>query len=121
MKNVICTINAFENALILSEVAPNYLNSRIVHIRSKELSVLFAVTKKNNDVELEEGITIEEAFDTIKKQENAELSDADLDDVSGGIAFTVAAGAVACFVAGGAALSFLGGYAYQTYKNYKKK
>jgi len=76
---------------------------------------------KNNDVQLEEGITIEEAFDTIKKQENAELSDADLDDVSGGIAFTVAAGAVACFVAGGAALSFLGGYAYQTYKNWKKK
>ena len=76
---------------------------------------------KNNDVELEESITIEEAFDTIKKQESAELSDADLDDVSGGIAFTVAVGAVAAFVVAGAELSFLGGYAYQKYKNSKKK
>lgn len=76
---------------------------------------------KNNDVQLEEGITIEEAFDTIKKQENAELSDADLDDVSGGIAFTVAAGAVAAFVVAGGELAFLGGYAYQKYKKWKKK
>ena len=76
---------------------------------------------KDNDVELEEGISFEDAFEIIKKQENAELSDADLENVSGGIAFAVAAGAVACFVAGGAALSFLGGYAYQTYKNYKKR
>lgn len=72
---------------------------------------------KNNDVELEDNITIEEAFEIVKNQENVELDDTTLDDVNGGIAFMVAAGAVACFTVGGAALAFLGGYAYQKYKN----
>ena len=52
MKNVISTVNALKNALILSKVTPNDLDSRIVHVCLKLLSVFLAVTKKNNNVEL---------------------------------------------------------------------
>ena len=80
------------------------------------LGELFA----KHDVQLEDGISLEEAFETIKKQENSELSETELEDANGGIAFAVAAGAVGAFVAGGAALCFLGGYAYQTYKKWRR-
>lgn len=82
-----------------------------------ELGDLFA----DNDIQLEDGISLEEAFEIVKKQEEAELSETDLDSTNGGIALTVALGAVGAFTAGGAALSFLGGYAYQKYKNWKKR
>ncbi len=76
---------------------------------------------KANDVELEEGITLEKAFEIIKSQKDAELSEADLEDANGGIAFGLAVASVGCFVASGAALSFLGGYAYQSYKRWKRR
>lgn len=70
---------------------------------------------KANKVELEEGITLEQAFELVKNQDNAELSEDELDEANGGIAFTLAVTTVGCFVAGGAALSFLGGYASRTF------
>ena len=72
---------------------------------------------KENNVELEEGLTPEEAFKAVKQNQNDELDEAALEDVSGGIALGVALGAVGAFVLAGSALAFLGGYAYQKIKN----
>ena len=83
----------------------------------QELAALFA----QHGIVLEDGLTIEEAFNMVKNQENGELSEDSLDDVSGGIALAVALGAAAAFTLGGAALIFIAGYAYQKYQNYKKK
>ena len=82
-----------------------------------QLAALFA----QHGIVLEDGLTIEAAFDMVKAQENGELSEDSLDDVNGGIALTVALGAAAALTMGGAAISFISGYAYQKYKNYKKK
>ena len=72
-------------------------------------------------ITLEEGLTIEEAFKLVKEQENAEISEAELEDVSGGIALTLALTSAGLLIAGAGALCFLGGYAYQTYKNWRRK
>lgn len=85
-----------------------------------ELAEVFA----KNNIELEEGLTIEEAFKLVKEQENAkadELNEEDLEDVAGGIALTVALGAAGAFIAGGAVIIGISGYAYTKYKMSKKK
>ena len=79
-----------------------------------ELGELFV----KNSIELDGSLTLEEAFEMVKKNENAELSEDDLENANGGIAFAVAAGAVGAFVLAGGTISFLSGYAYQKY--YKK-
>ena len=81
---------------------------------STELGELF----EKNSIELDSSLTLEEAYEIVKNKENAELSEDDLENANGGIAFSVAAGAVGCFVLAGGAISFLSGYAYEKY--YKK-
>lgn len=76
-----------------------------------ELGELFA----KNNVELDDSLTLEEAFEMVKKNEDAELSEEDLEAANGGIALAVAAGSVGCFVLAGATVCFLSGYAYQKY------
>lgn len=75
---------------------------------------------KAHSIILEDGLTVEKAFELIKARESGEISAEELDNVSGGIGFVAAAMAVGAFTLAGAAISFLGGYAYQQYKNYKK-
>ena len=89
----------------------------LVEVKTPEsLGKLF--TARNIKID---NLTNEEAFRILKEQETAELDERSLEDVSGGIAFTVAAGAVGAFVLGAGAIAFIGGYAYQTIKNGKKK
>ncbi len=84
---------------------------------TEELAELF----KKNNIELAEGLTMEDALRMVKEgQNNDELVEEDLEDVSGGIAFLVAAGAVGAFVLAGTVLTFIGGYAYQKYKNSRR-
>ena len=84
---------------------------------AEELAELLA----QHNIQLEDGLTTEKAFELIQAQQNGELNEESLDDVAGGIAPLVAAGAVAAFTIGGAALTFIGGYAVQKYKNAKAK
>ena len=72
----------------------------------------------SNNIQLEDGMTKEQAFEMVKKQVSGELSVSELEHAYGGIAITLALAATGCFVAGGAALCFLGGYAYQTCKKW---
>lgn len=74
-----------------------------------------------NAVALEDGLTIEEAFKLLKEQESAEISEAELENVAGGIGLVVAATSAGLLALSAGMLCFLGGYAYQTYKNWKKK
>lgn len=83
----------------------------------EELQELF----DKNKLVLEEGLSIEEAFTLLKEQENAEISEEELENVSGGIGFVLAATSAGLLIVGAGMLCFLGGYAYQTYQNYKKK
>lgn len=69
-----------------------------------------------NGIVLEDGISIEDAFKMIKEQEDAELNEAELEDVNGGIALTLALTSAGLLIASGGMLCFLGGYAYQTIK-----
>lgn len=68
-----------------------------------------------------DGLTNEEAFKLFKEQEGKELNEEELMEVSGGIALAVGLGAAAAFTLAGGVVSFIGGYAYQKYKNWKKK
>lgn len=70
-----------------------------------------------NNVELD-GVTVEEAFAQIQEQED--LSEDDLEKVSGGILFTTALLATGAFVVGGGTLCFLAGAARGYYDRYKK-
>ena len=78
---------------------------------STELEELF----KKNELTLEEGLTFKEAYELIKKQDSEELSDINLEDVTGGANYVdVVAGLE------GYALGFLYGYAKKVYKSWKK-
>lgn len=81
-----------------------------------QLAELFAT----HNITLAEELTIEQAFEMVKAQGNAELNEDALDDVNGGILFTTAVTAAAALALAGTELCFFAGYAYQTYKNYKK-
>ena len=50
MKNIVRALDALKHIFINSEVTPNDLNARIVHIGSKEISVFLAVSEEENDV-----------------------------------------------------------------------
>ena len=82
-----------------------------------ELKELF----EKNDIQLEDDLSIDEAFELVKKQKDAELDEEQLEDVNGGVAFAVAAGAVGALVLAGGVLCFISGYAYQKYQDWKKK
>lgn len=82
-----------------------------------QLAELFAA----HNITLAEDLTIEKAFELVKAQENAELSENDLDDVSGGIAFGLAVSSAVLLAVAATELCFFAGYAYQTYQNAKKK
>lgn len=74
-----------------------------------------------NGIVLEEGLTLEDAFKMVKDQENGELDETALEDVSGGIALTLALTSAGLLIASGGMLCFLGGYAYQSIKKGIKK
>lgn len=76
---------------------------------------------EENGVVLEDGISIEDAFKMIKEQEHAELDEAELEDVSGGIGLLVGLSAAGSLIVSAGMLSFLGGYAYQAIKKRFKK
>jgi hypothetical protein len=76
---------------------------------------------KENELELEEGLTPEEAFKAVKEYQNDEVNDDQLENVSGGIAISTALLAVGAYVLAGGELTFLGAYAYQKVKNAKIK
>lgn len=82
-----------------------------------QLAELFAA----HGITLAEDLTMEKAFELVKAQENAELSEDALDDVNGGIALGVAITSAAVLALASTELCFFAGYAYQTYKNAKKK
>lgn len=82
-----------------------------------QLGELFA----KNGIELEEGLSLEKAFELVKAQENAELNEDALDDVNGGIGLLVGLGAAASLTFAAGVVCFISGYAYQKYKNAKKK
>ncbi len=71
-----------------------------------------------NNIQLEDGMTKEEAFDLAKRQAKDEISVAELEGANGGIGLSVALAATGCFVASGAAIFFLGGYAYEKCKRF---
>ena len=52
MKNIIGTVNAFLDGIIILEIAPYDSDGRIIDIFSELFSVLLAVAQKNYDVEL---------------------------------------------------------------------
>ena len=78
---------------------------------------------QENEVELEEGLTPEEAFMAVKQYQNDELNeDALSEQVSGGsITVATALGATGALIVAGGGLAFLGGYAWQKLKNLKIK
>lgn len=82
-----------------------------------ELATLFTA----HNIVLADDLTIEEAFNLVKAQENAELTDTDLDSVSGGVASAVLLGAACTMVLAASVVIFISGYAYQSYKNNQKK
>ena len=73
-----------------------------------------------NNIELEEGLSMEKAFELVKKGQTDELTEEDVENVNGGIVLSIAIGAVGAFVLASAALCFIGGYAYQTVKNARR-
>lgn len=84
---------------------------------AEELMELFSA----NNLQLEEGLSPEEALRLVKASRMEDLQEDDLEMVGGGIALTVGIGAVACLVLGAGMICFLAGNAYQTYLNSKKK
>lgn len=78
----------------------------------EELAKLFS----EHNIQLEEGLNYEQAFEMVKAQENAELNEEDLDNVNGGIALAVALGAAATFTFAAATICFIAGYAYQKFR-----
>ena len=78
----------------------------------EELAKLF----EENSIVLDEGLSVEEAFQLVKKQENGELDAAELDSVSGGIALGLALSSAALFVVSAGMICFLAGYAYQKFR-----
>lgn len=93
---------------------------RMIEAESPEqLGLLF----KRYEIELE-NLSIEEAFKLVREQENAELNENELEDVSGGlIGVATAIGAGATLIVGGVAVCFLAGVAWQigksAYNQYK--
>ena len=75
---------------------------------------------KENELELEEGLTPEEAFKAVKEYQNDEVSEEALENVSGGMAISTGLMVVGAYVLAGGELSFLGAYAYQKIKNFLK-
>lgn len=71
---------------------------------------------KANSIVLDDGLSIEEAFDLVKKQANGELDVAELDSVSGGIAIGLAITSAALFVVSAGMICFLAGYAYEKFR-----
>ena len=82
-----------------------------------QLAELFAA----HNITLAEGLTIEKAFELVKAQENAELDEEALSVVNGGIALSLAVSSAVVLAVAATELCFFAGYAYQTYKNAKKK
>lgn len=89
-------------------------------IKAANTDELMELLKENNIV-LEDGLTPEEAFQTVQQAIDAqrngtELGDADLENVSGGalaaIPLATACGAVGAFVVGGFVLGALVSYGY---------
>lgn len=87
-------------------------------IEAKDPEELATVLKDNN-IELPEGETIEEAFETVQAHKTDELTEEALEDVAGGIVIT--ASVAACYVVSTALLGFFTSYGYQTIKKSKKK
>lgn len=84
----------------------------LVNVKTpEELGKLLA----EHNIALEEGLTVERAFEMVKAQESDELNEVALDDVNGGIGLLAAVGAAASFTVGGAAIIFIAGYAYYRY------
>ena len=73
-----------------------------------------------NGLALEEGLSMDEAFKIVKAQENSELSDAELENVSGGIALSLAVSVVITTAVSAGVAAFIAGYGYQKFKNSKK-
>lgn len=83
----------------------------------EELGVIFG----EYNLQLEEGATLEEAFQAIQNSDDGELSEDDLADANGGIALMVGLGAVGAFTLAGSAAAFICGYASKKYGKKKKK
>lgn len=72
-------------------------------------------------VTLEEGLSIEKAFELVKSSESAELNEEDLETATGGIGLLVGIGAAVSLGLSSGAICFLAGYGYQKIKNALKK
>ena len=91
----------------------------LVQVESpEELSALFA----QHNIQLEDDLTEEEAFNLIQEQASRDLDEVSLENVTGGsISLGVALGAAGSLVLAAGAICFIAGYAYQKYQNKKKK
>ena len=76
---------------------------------------------KRNNIQLEDGMTLEEAFQAMKAENNGEITEEALDDVSGGALLTAMIGATIYLCGGTAMLSALYGCAKAEYKKYRGK
>ena len=88
----------------------------------EELAKLFA----EHNIQLEEGLTIEQAFQMIQENKKDELSEEALQDVNGGIGLLAGITAAGALVLSAGVLIFISGYAYEMYlkdllKKKKKK
>lgn len=91
----------------------------LVEVETPEaLAKLFA----EHNVVLEEGLSIEQAFQMVQDRKTDELNEEALEDVNGGIALAVGLGAAGALIFSAGVLIFISGYAYERYlKNLKKK
>lgn len=80
---------------------------------------LMAVLKEN-EIQLEEGLSPEHAFELVQSARTEELGEQELESVSGGILFATAAAAAGMLIVGGTMLCFLAGYGYQKFFAKKK-
>lgn len=84
----------------------------------EELANLF----EKNSIVLDEELSIEDAFELVKKQESGELNDSELDAVSGGgIALGLAISSAALIIVSAGLVCFIAGYAYQKFRDYYQK
>ncbi len=70
---------------------------------------------KANNLELEEGLTIEKAFEVCQASKTDELSEEALEDVAGGVVITL--GIAATWMVSSALLGFFTSYGYHTVKD----
>lgn len=88
-------------------------------LANAETAEEFVALLGSKDVQIEEGMSAEEAFKVFKSQENGEIAEGELENVSGGVLGAIVVGAG--IVVGANAIAFAGGYIYQKIKNRKKK